>query len=1200
MSERIKIECTVNRILYFNNNWGIINVTVDKVLEGELKTDPEYTVLKGEMFSVKEGESYKASGEYVEDSKYGPQYAIDILTGNITLDTSDIKGQRKFLESIFTKDQVEAMYNALENPYQAFIDEDSVKLCTIKGCGLKTCPLWISRFKENYHRARIYAELEDYNLSASIIDKLLDKYKTPDLVIEKVHENPYILVTEVKGIGWAIADKIAMAGGMSEYDPKRISAFIMYYLKEEGENGFSWITNDQLMGAILERFGNEIPDQPITDAMRLLIDSERLWFSEDKERIGLKRYYIIEHRIAEDLLRLRNAETKFKYDNWEEAVNRIERLQGWKYTEEQRTGIKLALENNVILIQGCAGSGKSSMVWAVLEVLKAYNFVQCALSGKAASRLMEVTGEEGYTIHRLLGYPLGDAEHGGFAFHAECPLGYDIYIVDEVSMIDLNLFAHLIEAIPSGSKLIMLGDNGQLEAIGSGNIAYDLLNSEEIKSVTLTKIHRQAEKSAIITESVKIRNKTQIIEKDWVGHEVRGELQDLDITCFSDQSNTYYKVMTQVQRCWAETHNIKKIQVIVPMKFKGGACTYLLNNAIQELVNPNSKQETQLYATKGMPYVLRVGDKVINTVNNYKTNPNIFNGNIGIIKAFWCNEDTNEENMIIDFDGIGDVFVPKAFWRNIELAYAITCHKCVTGDTYIYTTNGIKQIYELYNGAAEGEAKAYNSNIKVFNGEYFETPSYFYNAGITETKILTTKRGYTLTATYDHGITVLSPDGIFVRKEVKDLSENDSLIIRVGQNLYNNFIDLPNEWYDIKVNARSKIYDLPWKLTEDFAQLLGHMVADGVISNSGFRIAKNQKEVIEEVAILIKNVFGCEVKIQKIIDGPMGGMWQASVSSKYIRAFLMKIDGIQPNNKYVPECILAAPKEMQTRFLRGLFEDGSVSIKKGNFDNISLYQKNIQLLYQVRYMLLNMGIISSLKIYNKTKKNHTIHYQMATIYIYKDEARIFQKEIGFISNNKKEALKLCEINKKNKCSNKYVPLIKPMVIQLLEKNGLHENYFLNRSYYNLKKTDNNITMEMLDRILSGIKEELHQDKDYIILKELVSGKYYFDPIINIQETKAPTYCLTMPESHQFIQNGIMGWNCQGSESDIVIFAFDYSAFPILSKELVYTGLTRAKNKCYLIAQNSALRYSTMKSSVINKQTHLREQLHDIAHPKIIF
>ena len=258
-------------------------------------------------------------------------------------------------------------------------------------------------------------------------------------------------------------------------------------------------------------------------------------------------------------------------------------------------------------------------------------------------------------------------------------------------MINLDLFYALLRAIPSGSKVICLGDNGQLEAIGSGNLAYDMLTSEEVPSVTLNKIHRQAEDSAIVTESVKIRNKTQIVPKDWVGQEVRGKLQDLNITCYSDISNTYYEIMKRFSAVYDENKNIMNIQVIVPTKFKG-ACTYMLNNAIQEICNPKNKRTEEIVQTidKNHPYVLRVGDKVICTKNNYKVYPNIYNGNTGFLKGFTeeevCNKmgDFVRKNvMIVDFVGIGEVHVPQDYWNSIELAYALTCHKCQGSESEI-------------------------------------------------------------------------------------------------------------------------------------------------------------------------------------------------------------------------------------------------------------------------------------------------------------------------------------------------------------------------------------------------------------------------------------------------------------------------------------------------------------------------------------
>ena len=1199
---RIQVECTIQKIRFYKNGWGIISASIDKVNKGELLTDYNNTIFKGDMPSVKEGEAYKISGTYVEDAKWGGQYNIDMITSNITLDDKDTESQKKFLLSIFTPKQVENMYKALEDPYTVLKNEDALSLTKVRGCGLYTAPDWILRFQQNYHRARIYSELDEYNLSSSIIDKLIERYKSPDVVIEKIKTNPYVLITEVKGIGWAIADKIALAGGLGEFSTERIGAFLYQYLYDAGEDGFSWVTPDEIMGILIEKFGNDIPDTAITDSIYAMED--KLWWNEDKSKIGLKYYYDLEHKIAEELLRIRNAECSFDYSEWEDAISRIEYLQGWEYTDEQKNAIKKALDETVILIQGGAGTGKSSVVRAILEALKTCSFVQCALSGKAASRLMEVTEQEGFTIHRLLGYPKGESDKQKFLYHDENQLEYDLYILDEISMVDLKLFYYLLRAIPSGSKLILLGDNGQLEAIGSGNIAYDMLISPEIASVTLNKIHRQAENSAIVTESVKIRKGQQIVEKDWAGCEVRGNMKDFEIIGYSDKSNTYYKIMEYFSRVYEQCKDINAIQVIVPTKQKG-ASTYMLNNAIQELYNPNQKKEVYIQVAKDKGYYIRVGDKVINTKNNYKTDPNIYNGNVGIVQDIYYDQDLDLQVMDIYFEGIGLVSVVEDYWKGIELGYALTTHKCVTEDTYIYTNKGLMQIGELNNEANVFEQRPIiKSDIKVFNGENYETPTHFYNAGVNPCISISTKRGISLTGTLDHGINILNEKGEFERKNLIDIKEGDYVVIRKGQKIYGDYTDLPDDWYDIKTDVRTIIYELPKKMTGDFAQFLGHMVADGVITDHGFRIHKNQKEVIDEVNNIIIRLFdGVNTKVQHLKQGPYGGMWIVEVSSKQIKDFLQKIGGIQPHNKYVPECILMSNEECQCRFLRGLFEDGSVRVKKNNtFDYIQFSQRHLKPIQQVQYMLLNLGIITSFKVLTKKYKDKNgicnPHY---SLYIYKDEAKKKKKKIGFISYNKQKGLQYCEVENGRKNTRISIKVIRDFVMSFLEEIGYSHIKTLSKCYANFK-AGSAVTFNYINQILNAVDEigDYSKHPKYQALKKIASGDYYFDPVVKIAQTKMQTYCITMPETHQFVQNGIIGWNCQGSQADYVIFGLDFNAYTLLSKELVYTGITRAKKKCYLICETNALRYATGKSSVRVKQTHLQQCLHDIAHPVVVF
>lgn len=708
----IKVTATVEQVRYYKDQWGIIVCSIDHILKGELQTDKSRTVFKGNMPNPRVGNIYNISANYINDPKWGGQYEVEAMFTELVLDDDDETGKKKFLLSIFTPLQVDNMYEALNDPYKALKDNLSSELVKVKGCGIKTADVWIRRFNENINASRLFVELKEYELSNNMISKLLKRYISPDIIIEKIRNNPYILCNEVEGIGWKKADEIALKGGIDEFGEIRISAFIQYYLNNCGENGYSWIEPDQLLGALLDYFGEELPDENITTAIQYL--DKKLWWNEEKTKIGLRKYFDIENRVATELIRIRDAESNISCEEWENRIKNLEEKQGWEYTQEQINAIKKALKTNVLLIQGSAGTGKSSTVSGILEVLKDYSHTMCALSGRASARLTEVTGEEGFTIHRLLGYPRGTPEYQLFKYNQDNKLLFDIYIVDEISMVDAKLFYYLLRAIPDGAKLICLGDQGQLESIGSGNIAHDMLFSDEIESVLLTKIHRQAAKSAIILESIKIRNSQQIIGKNWTGHEIRGELQDFEITCYSDKSNTFYEIMKKFSELQSKPDfNIMETQIIVPIKSRGDACTQNINNTIQELVNPSKRNKIErTQFLNGVPYVLREGDKVMNIANNYETNPPIYNGNIGVLKKFTTNEE-DEEIMVVDFLGIGKVEIPKDYWHNIELGYACTVHK-MQGSEFDYVIFGIDfNSYSLltheliYTGITRAKKKCY-------------------------------------------------------------------------------------------------------------------------------------------------------------------------------------------------------------------------------------------------------------------------------------------------------------------------------------------------------------------------------------------------------------------------------------------------------------------------------------------------------------
>lgn len=694
----IKGTVTVSKIRFFNkeSNFGILLVSPDKIEEGIVRTDlGGYMIVKGQVLEPQIKSSYYIIASEIDDPKWGVQYNIISMRENVSLDNPDDNMKRRFLNSIFTSIQVESLYEAMDDPYQAFIEEDAQKILQTKGVGIKTYSYLLNKFKEHLDISKIMISLEKYGLSINAMKKLLYKFKTADMVIDVVSNNPYSLIS-VEGFGWKRCDEIAQNGGIQQYDKRRIKAFIFYYLEMKANEGYSYIPIDigvenadnikrrnsiNLLDAVIENIGEDIEELIILESLKEIKDM--LWISEDGLYVGLKKYYNLECKIVDEIFRIMDGKNDFKYDNWKEIIEKKEEIQGWNYTEQQKRGIQLALENQVCVIGGYAGAGKTSLVDGIVTVLQEYGFVQCALSGRAASRMAEVTKKEGYTIHRLLGFPKGQPDYQFFKYNQDNKLESDIIIVDEISMIDGKLFYYLLRSVKEGGKVILLGDVGQLESIGCLNVANDLIESPYIPSIILTSIHRQALESKIIVESSKVRNKEQIIEKDWVGQEYRGEMKDFYIECYSDSSQTFYKTLERFAIRFEEVKNIKDIQVICPIKGTQSG-TYMLNSAIQEIYNPHPENCLIPHYTihKQKSYELREGDKVINTKNNYKTikyseDKNeaeimpVFNGMLGIIKKI----DEFDEKIIVSFFEYGDVVIDFKDASQLELGYATTVHK---------------------------------------------------------------------------------------------------------------------------------------------------------------------------------------------------------------------------------------------------------------------------------------------------------------------------------------------------------------------------------------------------------------------------------------------------------------------------------------------------------------------------------------------
>lgn len=699
----IKIRARVNRILFpkypsvlgkNGDNFGIVSWEPLEALEGEPHIDTWGTVVvKG---------NYEQELDYVENyiiiakeqytQERGFQYELMYVAKD--LDLSKVHNQKAFLNTFLSDGQIKEMYKVLDNPLAVIEAHDVNTLKQVKGIGNYIANCIIERFEDNRDNCEVYMELDQYGLTPNFIQKLVKRYNNPQKVIEIVKKDPYQLSFEVEGIGFKTADGIALKGGISPTSSDRIKGYINYILNEKAQEGNSYITSGELTSLIFEEFGGKeailevyrdddgnITGNNINAAIETLKNQNILVVEENAKdkisrRVYLKKYYELEKEIAYHLKRIANAENNFKYDDWENIVQRQEVKQGWSFTDEQKQGIKLGLDNQVCFITGGAGTGKSSLVSGILESLKGYSFAQTALAGKASARLQEVTGEEGYTIHRLLGFK---PPHN-FEFNEDNPLSYSIIILDEISLVGGEIFLSLLKAIPNGCKLIILGDMGQLPSIGCMNLAFDMYNSKFITTVELTKVHRQAQKSGIITDSQKIRNGIPVLSKNFTGQMVTGELKDMYYDISDSTEDTRSKVVEWFKEKYNSdlVHDIMDIQILSPCKDRGNASVFNLNSDIQSIVNPPSedKKEINVKLSKDKSYVLREGDKVMCIKNNYKVagthRTGVFNGWCGILTEI---SDYDFHKVYIPMIDDTMIFSTHDLTSGVILGYASTIHK---------------------------------------------------------------------------------------------------------------------------------------------------------------------------------------------------------------------------------------------------------------------------------------------------------------------------------------------------------------------------------------------------------------------------------------------------------------------------------------------------------------------------------------------
>ena len=689
MSEELKFNIIPQQERYYSEdtNFGVyVFTTEDDIPEFNpcFSVDPfsdhidnkqlKSSILSGKMQRLYIGTEYNVTATLSYNNKYKSyQYSPKIISAKAP---KTIDQQEMFLKTIITENQAKVLLDIYPNIVNDVINnQDNIDLSKLKGIKEFTWKNIREKIIDNYIVSDILTMLQPLGVTYNAVKRLLSEEPNPALLKEKLLENPYIM-TKVRGFGFKTVDGLALKLKpelkISRY---RTISFVIYYLKEVGENeGHTWVKSSALENAVIDNIHECLNEyhEFITEQKQEENNIPILKFSGNK--IGLNSYFIIEKDILSILTDLDKFKIKYELDI-DKGIEQSELEQGFQFSKEQKAIIHEAVKHNVTFISGKAGTGKTSIARALLNIYNNANKTIgcCALSAKAAQRITEATGYPASTIHRLL-----KAQGTEFLYNYLNPLNYDVIFVDECSMINSSLYYSLVSAIKQGSRIIMCGDNRQLPPIGYGNIFSDFLNKEKNFNINkLTTVHRQAQDSGILTDANKIRDGICPIQRPELKI-ISGKLQDM-VYMFRDNREQLRNIAIKTYLKSVETDGIDNVVIIAPRKNNCVNSTFEINKIIQDELLPdtNSNELTNIaFGNK----VFKLGAKVIQRINNY--DKNVFNGEIGYVKKIWQEQEgkevktrfmveyksnnLNEENKEIEYS--------ENEMDQLDLAYALTIH----------------------------------------------------------------------------------------------------------------------------------------------------------------------------------------------------------------------------------------------------------------------------------------------------------------------------------------------------------------------------------------------------------------------------------------------------------------------------------------------------------------------------------------------
>jgi exodeoxyribonuclease V alpha subunit len=641
----------VERIIFHNPENGYTVLLVQPDREGRCVT------AVGAMPPVEEGQTLRLAGAWVRNERFGRQFAVE-RTELVLPDSAE--GIQRYLSSGlikgFGKEMAKRLVEAFGEDTLRILEEEPERVREVRGIGKKRAAQIKTAWQSHSAQRKNLIFLYGLGLATGTALKVLKQYG--DQVERLVRANPYRMVRDVRGIGFTTADRVGRAVGIGMEDPVRVRAGVQHVLEEGTGQGHVYLPKELL---ITQSVGFLEVDQVLVEECLAELVRKGLVVSQlaadGDDAIYAPHLAEAEDRLAELLVRLASQTRELHPALRARGLEAGSQKAGVALTEEQEEAVEQALGRGLTVITGGPGTGKTTVLKAVIHALHASgdSVALCAPTGRAAKRMSEATGFPAKTIHRLLEY---DPSSGGFARDEANPLLVDVVIVDEVSMIDLLLMTSLVAAVPDEGRLVLVGDRFQLQSVGPGSVLRDVVESHRFPVVTLATVHRQAAESQIIQSS------HRILAGARPAFPPPGETGDCFFVARDDPEAARESVVELLRERIPGVFGLdplKDVQVITPM-YRGALGADSLNRALQAALNPGDG------GLRRGDHVFRVGDKVMQIRNNYEKE--VFNGDIGRIRAL----DEKDLTLMVDFGG-RMVSYDQDDLDDLVLAYAITVHK---------------------------------------------------------------------------------------------------------------------------------------------------------------------------------------------------------------------------------------------------------------------------------------------------------------------------------------------------------------------------------------------------------------------------------------------------------------------------------------------------------------------------------------------